>query len=67
MNTENDPIEPQEILTHFDTTGQAHMVDVGNKEETHRIAVAEGRIRMKPATLAIIQAGRSYARPESKR
>jgi cyclic pyranopterin phosphate synthase len=57
MNTENDPVEPQENLSHFDTIGQAHMVDVGNKQETHRIAVAEGRISMKPATLAIIQAG----------
>ncbi len=44
-------------LTHFDAGGQAHMVDVGAKAETHRIAVAAGRIRMKPETLAIIQAG----------
>jgi cyclic pyranopterin phosphate synthase len=44
-------------LTHFDATGQAHMVDVGDKKETHRIAVASGTIRMKPETLAIIQSG----------
>jgi cyclic pyranopterin phosphate synthase len=44
-------------LTHFDSTGQAHMVDVGEKNETHRIAVAQGTIRMKPETLAIIQSG----------
>jgi cyclic pyranopterin phosphate synthase len=44
-------------LTHFDTTGQAHMVDVGAKQETHRTAVASGSIRMKPETLAIILAG----------
>jgi cyclic pyranopterin phosphate synthase len=44
-------------LTHFDTSGQAHMVDVGAKNETHRIAVATGTIRMKPETLAIIQSG----------
>lgn len=44
-------------LTHFDATGQAHMVDVGAKNETHRIAVATGTIRMKPETLAIIQSG----------
>jgi cyclic pyranopterin monophosphate synthase len=44
-------------LTHFDEAGQAHMVDVGAKNETHRIAVASGTIRMKPETLAIIQAG----------
>lgn len=46
-----------EGLTHFDEAGQAHMVDVGAKNETHRIAVATGTIRMKPETLAIIQAG----------
>ena len=44
-------------LTHFDSTGQAHMVDVGGKNETHRIAVATGTIRMKPETLAIIESG----------
>src|SRR5256885_8250223 len=44
-------------LTHFDAQGQAHMVDVGAKPATHRIAVAEGRIIMQPATLAIIQSG----------
>lgn len=44
-------------LTHFDAQGQAHMVDVGNKEATHRVAIAEGVIRMTPATLALIVAG----------
>ena len=44
-------------LSHFDATGQAHMVDVGEKAETHRVAVAAGSIRMKPETLAIIVAG----------
>lgn len=44
-------------LTHFDATGQAHMVDVGAKQETHRIAIASGTIRMQPETLAIIQSG----------
>ena len=44
-------------LTHFDAHGQAHMVDVGGKPDTHRVAVAEGRITMAPATLAIIQSG----------
>jgi cyclic pyranopterin phosphate synthase len=44
-------------LTHFDATGQAHMVDVGAKQETHRVAVAAGTIRMKPETLAIIVNG----------
>ena len=44
-------------LTHFDALGQAHMVDVAGKSHTHRIAVAEGRIEMLPATLEIIRAG----------
>ena len=44
-------------LTHFDGQGQAHMVDVAAKAATHRIAVAQGRITMKPATLALILAG----------
>jgi cyclic pyranopterin phosphate synthase len=44
-------------LTHFDATGQAHMVDVGAKNETHRIAIATGKIHMKPETLAVIQSG----------
>ncbi|NVM78035.1 cyclic pyranopterin phosphate synthase [Duganella sp. SG902] len=46
-----------EHLTHFDATGQAHMVDVGAKADTHRIALATGSIRMKPETLAIILSG----------
>ncbi len=44
-------------LTHFNAQGQAHMVDVGGKDETHRVAVAEGRILMRPETLARIRAG----------
>lgn len=44
-------------LTHFDQGGQAHMVDVGGKHESHRVAVATGVIRMQPATLAIIESG----------
>ena len=44
-------------LTHFDSQGQAHMVDVGAKAETARVARAAGRIRMEPETLALIQAG----------
>jgi cyclic pyranopterin phosphate synthase len=44
-------------LTHFDAQGQAHMVDVGDKAHTRRVAVAEGRIRMLPATLALVQSG----------
>lgn len=44
-------------LTHFNAAGAAHMVDVGDKEVTHRVAVAEGWIRMQPATLERIVAG----------
>jgi cyclic pyranopterin monophosphate synthase len=44
-------------LTHFDAQGQAHMVDVGAKAVTQRVAVAQGRITMQTATLALIQAG----------
>ena len=46
-----------EGLTHFDAAGQAHMVDVGTKTDTHRTATAGGTITMKPATLEIIQMG----------
>ena len=56
MSTTN-PVPTPEDLTHFDTTGQAHMVDVGAKQDTHRIAVAAGTIRMKPETLALVQSG----------
>ncbi len=44
-------------LTHFDTRGQAHMVDVGAKAETRRIARACGAIHMQPATLRLILEG----------
>ena len=48
---------PTSPLTHFDAQGQAHMVDVGAKPATHRVAVASGRIEMLPATLALIESG----------
>ena len=44
-------------LTHFDQRGQAHMVDVGDKAETERVAVATGRVVMRPETLQRIKAG----------
>jgi len=44
-------------LTHFDARGQAHMVDVAAKDETHRVAIARGRISMLPATLRQIRSG----------
>jgi cyclic pyranopterin monophosphate synthase len=44
-------------LTHFDQQGQAHMVDVGDKASTRRIAIAAGHISMLPSTLSLIQSG----------
>ena len=44
-------------LTHFDAAGQAHMVDVAAKRDTHRVAVAAGTIRMQPDTLALVVSG----------
>ena len=46
-----------EKLTHFDERGAARMVDVAGKDETHRVAVAGGSIRMLPATLALVRSG----------
>ncbi len=46
-------------LTHFDASGQARMVDVSAKPETHRVAVAEGVLRMAPETLALVREGRA--------
>lgn len=60
MNTSKEagaPAAANDGLTHFDASGQAHMVDVGAKDDTHRIALAQGTIRMKPETLAIIESG----------
>ena len=42
-------------LTHLDEKGRAHMVDVGGKPDTERVAVAQGEITMRPETLALIQ------------
>lgn len=50
---------PDGPLTHFDAQGQAHMVDVAAKPETHRVARARGSIRMQAATLALIAEGRA--------
>lgn len=44
-------------LTHFNSAGEAHMVDVGDKAVTRRIAIAEGRITMQPQTLRLILKG----------
>ncbi|ASJ70582.1 cyclic pyranopterin monophosphate synthase MoaC [Granulosicoccus antarcticus] len=44
-------------LTHFNAAGEAHMVDVGDKAVTHRVAVAGGKISMLPATFEMVCAG----------
>ena len=46
-----------DTLTHFNEMGDAHMVDVGDKEVTHRIAVAGGSISMQPETFAMVCSG----------
>ena len=45
-------------LTHLNQKGEAHMVDVGSKEITHRLAIAEGKVFMKAETLDMIVEGR---------
>lgn len=49
-------VEPQG-LTHIGASGEAHMVDVSGKDDTIRLAVAEGYVRMKPETLSTIRDG----------
>ncbi len=44
-------------LTHFNQSGEAHMVDVGAKDNTERVAVTEGFIRMETSTLKLIMQG----------
>lgn len=45
----------RKVLTHFDKAGNAHMVDVGAKGETERVAVARAKVTMRPATLKLIK------------
>jgi cyclic pyranopterin phosphate synthase len=49
--------EQKHKLSHLDDQGRARMVDVGGKADTERLAVAQGRILMKPETLALIRSG----------
>ncbi|MGA2491304.1 MAG: cyclic pyranopterin monophosphate synthase MoaC, partial [Anaerolineales bacterium] len=44
-------------LTHLDDSGRAHMVDVGDKPETERLAIARGEVLMKKETLGLIRIG----------
>ena len=46
-----------ERLTHLDSSGKARMVDVGDKEESERRAIAEARVKMSPETAAAVDAG----------
>lgn len=46
-------------LSHFNAEGGAHMVDVGRKPETRRVAVASGLVRMRPETATVIREGRA--------
>lgn len=46
-----------EDFTHFNEKGRAYMVDVSGKTETARVAVAAGRVRMTPRTLALVKSG----------
>jgi cyclic pyranopterin phosphate synthase len=59
MTTPDAPSNAPSPLTHFDGQGQAHMVDVAAKAETHRVARASGCIRMQPATFALIASGQA--------
>jgi len=58
MATARDRKTTRTRLTHLDARGRAQMVDVGAKPVTERIAVASATLRMRPATLRLIQAGR---------
>ena len=44
-------------LTHFDNAGQAHMVDIGDKQSTRRVGIAAGTIAMKASTLDLVRSG----------
>ena len=53
-------------LTHINERGEAHMVDVGGKEITKRIAVALGHIKMLPQTLEMITSGNAKKRRRNR-
>lgn len=48
-------MEKKDILSHLNEKGRARMVNVGEKQSTHRIAIAEGEVVMKPETIALIK------------
>jgi cyclic pyranopterin monophosphate synthase len=49
--------QTKKTLTHFNSAGQAHMVDVADKSITHRIGIARGEITMLSTTMALIEQG----------
>ena len=57
VDNPGDPNAAVAALTHFDASGRARMVDVGAKADTAREAVARGRVRLQPSTLALIATG----------
>lgn len=59
MEPEGETTERGIRLTHFDAAGRARMVDVGEKDVTHRVAVATGRVTMQPETATLIREGRA--------
>ena len=54
-----DPSAPEESLSHLDAAGAARMVDISDKDETERIAVARGRVAMEPKTLEMVRTGQT--------
>jgi cyclic pyranopterin phosphate synthase len=48
---------PEQRLSHLDPAGRVHMVDVGNKTDTERVAIARGEVIMKRETLGLIRTG----------
>jgi cyclic pyranopterin phosphate synthase len=59
MSNPDEPRDDSLPLSHFDRSGRAHMVDVGGKEETERVAIASGRVLMNAATVEIVREGRA--------
>lgn len=55
--TAAEPAEPAPALSHIDAAGQARMVDVSAKGDTVRVAIARGRVVMRPETLVLIEGG----------
>jgi cyclic pyranopterin phosphate synthase len=58
VREDGDPMTNQQPLTHFDDSGRARMVDVGDKDVTARRAIAVGRVEMRPETVELIRQNR---------